>query len=399
MDISNTRSVRVAPHRLQRRPIPAAGIIAPPSAYARPVMTRALLCLLVSLAACSDQAPREAAPKPAAAAPPTPWTPAAMAHCGSGTPPAEGGGCAGAVEAALAALERGIDPLDAAVAGVIPLEDDPRYNAGIGANVRLDGHTVQMDAAVADSKGRYGAVAAIEKVRNPVLVARAVADTPHRLFAGEGATALARKLGHAEFDVTTPETIEQSRKMMARLVAADPKLPRSWRGFDWRRFWNFDTPPPEGAAAGTPAAPDAKGAPGDAKAERSNTDTVGVVVRSADGRFAGALSTGGWTLMLDGRIGDTPLPGAGLYVGPAGAVAGTGRGEKIIDVALARTVYGWLEQGVPAAEAARRGVELLGGEGGLIVMTATESAGAAGRVMAWCARDKGGPMRGSTVDR
>lgn len=103
--------------------------------------------------------------------------------------------------------------------------------------------------------------------------------------------------------------------------------------------------------------------------------------------------------MLNGRIGDTPLPGAGLYVGPAGAVAGTGRGEKIIDTALARTVYGWLEQGVPAAEAARRGVELLGGEGGLIVMTATESAGAAGRVMAWCARDKGGQMRGSTVER
>jgi isoaspartyl peptidase/L-asparaginase-like protein (Ntn-hydrolase superfamily) len=382
-------SRRTAPSgdRFQRRHHRAA------ERYARPVMTRALFCLLVSLAACSEQDPREAPPGPAAATVPTPWTPAAMAHCGSGTPPSKGGGCAGAVEAALAALERGVDPLDAAVAGVIPLEDDPRYNAGIGANVRLDGRTVQMDAAVADSKGRYGAVAAIEKVRNPVLVARAVADTPHRLFAGEGATALARKLGHAEFDLTTPETVEQSRKMMARLVAADPKLPRSWRGFDWRRFWNFDTPPPDGATTGTPEAVQ------DAKAERSNSDTVGAVVRSADGRFAGALSTGGWTLMLDGRIGDTPLPGAGLYVGPAGAVAGTGRGEKIIDVALARTVYGWLEQGVPAAEAARRGVELLGGEGGLIVMTATESAGAAGRVMAWCARDKGGQMRGSTVDR
>jgi hypothetical protein len=62
-------------------------------------------------------------------------------------------------------------------------------------------------------------------------------------------------------------------------------------------------------------------------------------------------------------------------------------------------VYGWLEQGVPAEEAARRGVELLGGEGGLIVMTATESAGAAGRVMAWCARENGGQMRGSTVEK
>jgi L-asparaginase/beta-aspartyl-peptidase (threonine type) len=180
--------------------------------------------------------------------------------------------------------------------------------------------------------------------------------------------------------------------MMARLVAGDPTLPASWRGFDWRRVWNFESPPPAAAVV-----PSKKPAPPDDR--RSPSDTVGVAVRSADGRFGGALSTGGWTLMLRGRIGDTPLPGAGLYVGPAGAVAGTGRGEKIIDVALARTVYGWLEEGVPAAEAARRGVELLGGEGGLIVMTATESAGAAGRVMAWCARDRGGQMRGSVVEK
>jgi isoaspartyl peptidase/L-asparaginase-like protein (Ntn-hydrolase superfamily) len=359
-----------------------------PSAIVASVLTLASL----SLVACADKPVHE--PRPAQAAPrkQPPWTPAAIAHCGSGTPPAEGGGCTGAVDAALAALERGIDPLDAAVAGTVHLEDDPRYNAGIGANVRLDGRTVQMDAAVADSKGRYGAVAVIEGVRSPVRVARAVADTPHRLLAGEGATAFARALGHAEFDPTTPETVARSREMMARLVAGDPTLPASWRGFDWRRVWNFESPPPAAAVV-----PSKKPAPPDDR--RSPSDTVGVAVRSADGRFGGALSTGGWTLMLRGRIGDTPLPGAGLYVGPAGAVAGTGRGEKIIDVALARTVYGWLEEGVPAAEAARRGVELLGGEGGLIVMTATESAGAAGRVMAWCARDRGGQMRGSVVEK
>jgi L-asparaginase / beta-aspartyl-peptidase len=357
-----------------------------------PIAVTLLTLAAVSLPACADKSAHGPTPAQAAPRKPLPWTPAAIAHCGSGTPPAEGGGCSGAVEAALAALERGASPLDAAVAGTIPLEDDPRYNAGIGANVRLDGRTVQMDAAVADSKGRYGAVAVIEGVRNPVRVARAVADTPHRLLAGEGATAFARALGHADFDPSTPETVAKSREMMGRLLAEDPTLPASWRGFDWRRVWNFETPPP--AAAVVPAR---KPAPsGD---ERSSTDTVGVVVRGADGRFAGALSTGGWTLMLRGRIGDTPLPGAGLHVGPAGAVAGTGRGEKIIDVALARTVYGWLEQGVSAAEAARRGVELLGGEGGLIVMTATESAGAAGKVMAWCARDRGGQMRGSTVEK
>jgi L-asparaginase / beta-aspartyl-peptidase len=351
--------------------------------------------LALSFAACAERGggdagkpPPAPSPRPTGSAPPTPWVPAAIAHCGAGTPPSEGSGCQGAVDTALTLLERGADPLDAATAGVVKLEDDPRYNAGTGANLRLDGHTVQMDAAVADSTGRYGAVAVIERVKNPVLVARGVADTPHRLLAGEGATRFARALGHRDFDPTTPETLERSRVLRAKLLAKDASLPEVWRKFDWKRVWNFPLPLPgsDGKPMRLSTEPVKTPLP-------ATSDTVGVAVRSADGRFAAALSTGGWTLMLNGRIGDTPIPGAGLHVGPAGAVAGTGRGEKIIDVALARTVYGWLEQGMSASEAARRGVELLGGEGGLIVITATESAAAAGRPMAWCSRDREGPLR------
>ena len=320
------------------------------------------------VAACSAPEQRTARSRPA-----LPWTPAAIAHCGAGTPPADGSGCRLAVDAALAVLARGDDPIDAVVAGAIRLEDDPRYNAGTGSVVRLDGRTVEMDAAVMDSNGRFGAVAGLEEVKNPVVVARAVVDTPHRLLAGAGATAFARAIGQPVHDPRRPERLAQAERLRAELVAGGPTIPDAWRRFDWRRSWNYQAPPPASSTA--PAAP-----------ARPGGDTIGVLARSADGRFAAALSTGGWTVVLRGRVGDVPIPGAGLYAGPHGAVAGTGLGETIIDVQLARTVYGWIEAGVPAAEAARRGVALAGGQAALIAITATEAVAAAEPPMAWCTR-------------
>src|SRR5688572_18319326 len=128
---------------------------------------------------------------------------AAIAHGGVGTEAVHSDGCRVAVEAALAALSATNDPLDAAVAGVVVLEDDQRFNAGTGSIVRLDG-SVQMDASVMDSAGRFGAVASIERVKNPVLVARAVLDTPHLVLAGDGATQFARTLEMPDHDPATP---------------------------------------------------------------------------------------------------------------------------------------------------------------------------------------------------
>lgn len=325
------------------------------------------------LGACSTPEPHGAAAR-RAPLPALPWTPAVIAHCGSGTPPAEGSGCDPAIDAALAVLARGGDPIDAVVAGAVILEDDPRYNAGTGSVVRLDGHTIEMDAAVMDSTGRFGGVAGLEEVKNPVVVARAVADTPNRLLAGEGATAFARAIGQPVHDPRRPETIAEAERLRDALVAGGPGISETWRRFDWRRAWNYETPPPA-AKTGAPAVP-----------ARPGGDTIGVLARSADGRFAAALSTGGWTVVLRGRVGDVPIPGAGLYAGPHGAVAGTGLGEKIIDLELARTVYGWLEAGVSADEAVRRGVALAGGEAALIAITPTEAAAAADPPMAWCTR-------------
>jgi beta-aspartyl-peptidase (threonine type) len=320
--------------------------------------------------------------------PPTPWKAAAIAHGGVGSPPDRKDGCRSAVDAALAVLEAGGDPADAAVAGVVVLEDDPRFNAGTGSRVRIDGRTVQMDASIMSSSGRFAAVAAIEQVKNPVKVARAVMDTPHLLLAGDGATRFARTLGLAPYDPATGEMREKAKALQAQLLRHDPKLPERWKTFDWRKHWNFETSIDE-AGLGGAAAPAASSA---APAPSKSTDTVGVAVRAPDGRFAVALSTGGTSVTLRGRVGDVPIYGAGLFAGPRGASAATGEGERIIEAALAREVDAWLERGSPPEEAARRAVDAVvrkKGDIGIIVIGPTAMAAAANLPMAWAGRESG----------
>jgi isoaspartyl peptidase/L-asparaginase-like protein (Ntn-hydrolase superfamily) len=318
-----------------------------------------VLALAIALAACRHSA----GPAPDAAPPPP--RAAAIAHGGVGTRAERSAAVAPAVRAALAALAAGADPLDAAVRGVVVLEDDPTFNAGTGSYLRLDGLTVQMDAAVMDSAGRFGAVAAIERVKNPILVARAVAETPHLMLAGEGATAFARRLGHPDHDPTTPRARRKRERAVAKLLGrSDGGLPPGWKGFDWRRYYNFVRPPRE-AGLGPP-------------------DTVGVLVRAADGRFAAALSTGGTALTLRGRVGDVPVYGAGLYAGPHGAVAATGNGEDIVRALLALRVYERMAAGAPPREAVQWGVGLFpqGVEVGIIAIDRREAFAGANRSMA-----------------
>lgn len=323
--------------------------------------------------AATERTAPAASPEPAQARP-TPGPAAAIAHGGVGSPPERSDGCRAAVDAALAVLEQGGDPLDAAVAGVVVLEDDPRFNAGTGSRVRIDGETVQMDAAVMRSDGRFGAVAIIEHVQNPVRVARAVLDTPHILIAGDGATRFARALGVPAYDPATEERKQQTAAILEELRRADPSLPASWQDFDWRARWNFETTLEQ---------------LGLSKAE-IGSDTVGVAVRGADGSFAVALSTGGTAITLRGRVGDVPILGAGLYAGERGAVAATGTGERIVEATLSRRVYDWLAEGGDPAKAAERGVdELRGKDIGLIVIGADSMAAAADRPMAWAARELG----------
>jgi len=140
----------------------------------------------------------------------------ALTHAGVGTPPERGDGAQAAADSAFAALRLGAPALQAAIAGTVEMEDDPRYNAGTGANIRLDGKTIQMDAALMTGDGRFAAVAVIERVRNPIRVARAVLDTPHLLLAGDGAT--------------RSPTASASRTSYPPAPRRRPSTPSAWRG-------------------------------------------------------------------------------------------------------------------------------------------------------------------------
>ena len=141
-------------------------------------------------------------------------------------------------------------------------------------------------------------------------------------------------------------------------------------------------------------------------ADNAGADTVGVAVRGDDGTFAVALSTGGTSITLRGRVGDVPILGAGLFAGEFGAVAATGKGERIAEAGSARYVHGRLERGEPPLWSAQLGVSQIAGRGsiGLIVIGVDSMGAASDRQMAWSAREQGssdwmGPEPGADPDR
>lgn len=299
---------------------------------------------------------------------------AILTHGGAASPHAHADGCAAAAQIAKGILEAGGDALAAALAATAALEDDPRFNAGTGSNLRLDGRVIEMDAAVMTSDARFGAVACIQAVKNPILVAAKVMETPHLLLVGEGATAFARRMGFAEYDPTTDGAKRKYARALAELrgqgdgAYATEAAP--WKRTPPKALWNFagepiDTP----ELADDPAARGATDPPG--------CDTVGAVVRDVHGRFAATASTGGTVYMLRGRVGDSPLMGCGLYAGPHGAVAATGVGEEIMRRLLCKTVYDWLAEGLAPARAAQRAIAmfpevidvgiLIAGKGGQVI--------------------------------
>jgi L-asparaginase/beta-aspartyl-peptidase (threonine type) len=279
---------------------------------------------------------------------------AVVVHGGAGESHDLDDGCIEAAHSALDALAQGREALDAAIAAVTVLENDGRFNAGSGADLGLDGKTIEMDASVMDTRGRLGAIACVRGVKNPVQLARAVADTPHVLLAGDGALLFARHIGHPEYR----EVSELQRKKYQEMLEQLARPGQAMAGVDNREFirlWNYDAPLP------LPL--------------RKACDTVGAVVRDRDGHFAVAGSTGGSAPSLLGRVGDTPIIGSGFYAGPKGAVAATGIGEYIVRHMLAHTVYSWLADGMPLARALQRGIDLFSKDVpvGLIAVSATEA--------------------------
>lgn len=311
-------------------------------------MTRALLLLVVMAGTFGCSAER---PSPSRADMQQRW--GIVIHTGAGNFTLESlGGREGAMRAAMHAalmaghrvLAAGGASLDAVEAAVVVLEDAPEFNAGRGAVYTHEG-THELDAAIMDGRTMTaGAVAAVTHVKNPVRLARLVMEaSPHVLLVGEGAEAFGRQQGGIEFVPQSYFHTELRWQQLQRALEAE----RARQG-----------------AALTPQR-------GDVDAEEY-FGTVGAVALDRQGNLAAATSTGGTTNKRLGRVGDSPIIGAGTYASNRScAISATGVGEYFIRFTVARDICARVEyQGVAAQAAADAVVQgdlkAAGGNGGVI---------------------------------
>ncbi|MBS0379970.1 MAG: isoaspartyl peptidase/L-asparaginase [Proteobacteria bacterium] len=243
-------------------------------------------------------------------------------------------GLAAALDRGYAVLEQGGSSLEAVTVAVKILEDDPLFNAGHGAALTRDG-AAELDSAIMDGRNmRAGAVASVRHVRNPVELARHVMEkSRHVLLVGPGAEEFALEEGLS----LVPNTYFRTQERIEQLA------------FEQRGEHVSDIVPP------------GKG-------------TVGAVARDADGNLAAATSTGGMTNKRPGRVGDSPIIGAGTYAkNGVCAVSATGHGEYFIRAVAAHHVCAAVEyRGLALEDAVRELLHdilgPLGGDGGLIAV-------------------------------
>ncbi len=283
-------------------------------------------------------------------APAAAWS--VLVHGGAGDVPSARAevhveGCRLAALAAADVLRAGGSALDAVERAVVVLEDDPSFNAGTGACLNEEG-LIELDAAIMEGAGlRAGGVCALPPFANPIAIARAVLeDGRHVLYAGEGAARFAIERGFVR------ATSEAMTTELARARWSEVR----------------------------------------AKAAGGGGGTVGAVARDARGTVAAATSTGGRVDKRVGRVGDSPVPGAGTYADDdAGACSATGAGEAILRVGLARGAADLMRAGVHPEEAARAAIRAMGsrvgGTGRLIVVDRTGRLGLARntRTLTWAA--------------
>ena len=242
-------------------------------------------------------------------------------------------GLSEALDAGYAMLERGAASLDAAIAAVCVLEDNPLFNAGRGAVLTRDG-AAELDASVMDGRTlKAGAVTGLKHVKNPIALARRVMDhSPHVMLVGAGAEEFARLQG-VELVSNEYFRTEVRQAQLHRLL--------------------------------------------DGSAEKENDlvafGTVGAVALDADGNVAAATSTGGMTGKRWGRVGDSPIIGAGTYASNAScAVSATGHGEYFIRSVVAHDICAQVEYLklplVKAVDNVLAKMKALGGNGGVIAV-------------------------------
>lgn len=219
-------------------------------------------------------------------------------------------------EAAWKVLADNGSALDAVETGVQIPEGDPSiHTVGYGGYPDRDGY-VTLDSCIMDHTGNAGSVACIQHIKHPIKVARKVMeDTPHVMLVGEGALQFALEQGFKKEDLLTPEAKKAWKKWLKKA--------------EYKPVINIE-----------------------------NHDTIGMLALDADGNLSGGVTTSGLAWKMHGRVGDSPIIGAGLFVdNEVGAACSTGVGEEVIKTVGSHTVVEMLRQGYPPEEACKEAVE------------------------------------------
>lgn len=235
---------------------------------------------------------------------------------------------ADALSSGYGILREGGTALDAVVEAISTLEESGIFNAGAGANLQLDGIR-RLDASLMDGRDlRAGAVIGLEGIRNPIQAARIVLGLPHVVLTDVGA----RRIARAENLAPLPEPTEGERRKLERAVKKGTPVTRMYRKY---------------------------------------FSTVGAVALDSHGDLASGASTGGIATMIPGRVGDTPVIGAGIYAeNGSGAVSCTGTGENILRLALAKEICMRMKDMTPlaAARLSLKRILKIGGNAGVIAL-------------------------------
>jgi N4-(beta-N-acetylglucosaminyl)-L-asparaginase len=221
-------------------------------------------------------------------------------------------------QTAARVLEQGGNPLDAVEQAIRLVEEDPRITSvGRGGYPDRDGH-LTLDACIMDQNGNAGSVVFLEHIMHPISVARQVMEkTPHVVLAGDGALQFAVEQGFPKEDLLT----DQARE--------------AWQ--NWLKSGTYHPP-----------------------VDAKNHDTIGLLVMDKEGNCAGGCSTSGTSWKMHGRVGDSPLIGAGLYVdNEVGAATATGVGESVIRIAGTFLVVEFMRNGKSPLEACQLALERL----------------------------------------
>lgn len=236
-------------------------------------------------------------------------------------------------------LDSGKSALDACEYGIKLLEDDITFNAGVGSYLQLDG-TPRMDACIMDSNLRLGSVIQIENIKNPISVARKLLERNlHSTLSGQGALLFAKEHGFNTYNTSTEKQLLNYRETINKLNN-DISYDNVIKSYEI--------------------------------CSSDKLGTVGCVVRDSTGTIVAGTSTGGLKVCYMGRVGDSPLVGAGIYANKFAGVSCTGIGEKIMRITLARSISFYKESGMSLKDAVKKGIKELGeinGVGGVIAIS------------------------------